>query len=387
MQMAVLKVLHICNLPVPSDHPDYGRLPYHRHPGRWVLNLALAQKTHAEIEPKILVQVPGGSKDFFTNIEGIPVEFLAGPDRLRSSTLFWFDARRLASRVRSLHPDFAHAHGTEDAFGLAVQRSGYPNVITVQGISFHINRVMNTPLFSRARAVELAERICLRRAKHVIAKSEYVAIRLRERFPNLTIHLIPNTIDPRLFQIKDEKAQNVLAFVGTIIPRKGLDLLCDALEIVRIDIPEVTLWIFGDYPDAPSMYEQKIKDRLRSILGERVVFRGAMPSLEVARQVAKAGALVAPSREEMFGNQLIEALAVGTHAIVTEDTAMAENVRRFGEGTVIPQQDHQALAQAIVATLRNRALGNTAEVRKRIFEHMGPEVIARQHFSLYQQLL
>jgi glycosyltransferase involved in cell wall biosynthesis len=187
--------------------------------------------------------------------------------------------------------------------------------------------------------------------------------------------------------VKAERNWNVLAFVGTIIPRKGVDLLCDALEMVRLDIPDVTLWIFGDYPDSPSEYEQQIKKRLRSILGERVIFHGNVPSLEVARQMAKAAVLVAPSREEMFGNQLIEALVVGTHGIVTEGTAMAENVRRFGGGTIVPQEDCQALAKAIRSALRSLASEKTVEVRKRILDYMGPEVVALQHEALYRQLL
>jgi glycosyltransferase involved in cell wall biosynthesis len=380
-----MKVVHACYLPLSADHPDFGKLP--RHPGRWVLNLALAQKKHTAIQPELVVQVPGSRRDFSTTVEQIPVHYLATPNRFRSATLFHFDIKSICRKINMLKPDLVHGHGFEDAYGLAVQRCNLPYVITAQGLHFLINPRVKPPPISRERVVEFMERRCLRKARDTIAKSEYVAVRLKEEFPHLRIHRIPNTIDPRLLEITEEKNWRAIAFVGTITPRKGLDLLCDALGSVRLDVPDVTLWVFGDYPHAPSTYEQEIKDRLRSVLGKRVIFHGTVPSLEVARQVAKAAALVAPSREEMFGNQLIEALAVGTHAIVTEDTAMAENVRRFGEGTIVPQEDHQALAQALVNTLQNRASGNTAEARKRILQYMGPEIVGLQHESLYEQLL
>jgi glycosyltransferase involved in cell wall biosynthesis len=380
-----VRVIHICHLSIPPSHPDYGRI--HDHPGRWVLNLALAQKAHADIQPELLVQLPGASRDFETTVEGIPVHFVKAPDRLRSATFFFFDKRRLARRAKALSPDIVHAHGTEDAYGLAAQATGRPYVVTLQGVSHIINRVIPASLASRARAVELTERICLKRARHVIAKSKYIAAQIKEEFPHLIIHRIPNTIDPRLFEIDEEKQPNVLAFVGTIIPRKGLDLLCDALEIVRSHCPDVTLWVFGDRPSAPSDYEQQIKERLSSVLAERVIFHGAIPNLEMARRVAKAAALVAPSREEMFGNQLIEALAVGTHGIVTEGTAMAENVRHLGGGTIVPQENPSALAQAILAAVRTTASCEGAEIRKRILDYMGPEIVARQHESLYRELL
>jgi glycosyltransferase involved in cell wall biosynthesis len=374
-------------LPLPADHPEYGRVPYHRHPGRWVLNLALAQKAHADIEPKLLVQVPGAKRDFSTTIEGISVEFIAAPDRFRSASLYWFDARRLASRARTLAPAVVHAHGTEDAYGLAAQRTRLPYVITVQGMFFQINRVVSLPLFSRSRAVEIAERMCLRRARDIIAKSEYVADRLAYRFPNLSIHRIPNTLDPRILEIREDKQKNVIAFVGTIVPVKGLDLLCDALDVVRSNVPDVTLWIVGDYPQDPSAYEQRIKQRLRATLGDRVVFHGTLPNLNVARYVAIAAALVAPSREEMFGNQLIEALVVGTYGIVTAGTAMAENVERFGGGAIVPQQDPNALARAIITAITNPPHVPTSVIRKQICEYMGPEIVARRHYDLYSKLL
>jgi glycosyltransferase involved in cell wall biosynthesis len=380
-----MKVVHACYLPLSVDHPDFGRL--RRHPGRWVLNLALAQKKDTSIQPELVVQVPGSRRDFSTTVEQIPVHYLATPSQFRSATLFYFDVKSICRKIHALKADLVHAHGLEDAYGLAAQRSGLPYVITAQGLHFLINRRVKPRLVSRERVVEFMERRCLKKAHHVIAKSDYVAGRLKEQFPNLIVHRIPNTIDPRLFEVKAERDWNVLAFVGTIIPRKGLDLLCDALETVRLDIPDVTLWVFGDYPDTPSEYEKQIKGRLRSILGERVVFHGAIPTLEVAQRVAKAAALVAPSREEMFGNQLIEALVVGTHGIVTDGTAMAENLRRFGGGTIVPQEDCQALATAIRSALQSPASEETVEVRKRILEYMGPEVVALQHEALYRQLL
>jgi glycosyltransferase involved in cell wall biosynthesis len=382
-----LKVLHLCNLPIPSDHPDYGRVPYHRHPGRWVLNLALAQKAHADIQPEILVQVPGASKDFITELEGVPVNFQAAPDRFRSATLFWFDTRRLIPIIRSLQPEVVHAHGTEDAYGLAAQRSRLPYVITAQGLHFLINRTVKPRLVSRERIVELMERRCLSKASDVIAKSSYVCEALAAEFPNLRLHEIPNTIDPRLFTILGEKKTKAIAFVGTIIPRKGLDLICDALAVVQETVPDITLWVFGDYPDISSEYENALKNRLRSVLGERVVFHGAVPSLELARRLATVAALVAPSREEMFGNQLIEALIVGTLGIVTEGTAMAENVRRFGGGIVVPQEDSKALAEAIVTAITNPPHIPTPAVRQRVREYMGPQTVARRHYDLYIEVL
>ena len=85
-----MKVVHLCYLPIPKEHPDYGKVWC--HPGRWVLNLAMAQRAHTRVEPELVVQIPGAARDYDTVIDGIPVHFVAAPVRLRSATLFYFDA-------------------------------------------------------------------------------------------------------------------------------------------------------------------------------------------------------------------------------------------------------------------------------------------------------
>ena len=380
-----MKVVHLCYLPIPKEHPDYEKVWC--HPGRWVLNLAIAQRAHTGIEPELIVQIPGAARDFDTVIEGIPVHFVAAPVRFRSATLFWFDSRRIAARALTLRPDLVHAHGTEDCYALAALRTRRPSVITAQGLFFLINQVVPPRRFSRDRIVEFTERSALRRARHVVAKSAYVADALQRQFPHLTLHRIPNTFDARLAEIRLEKEPQLLVFIGIPVRRKGLDLLADALAEVQRIFPDVRLWIFGDQPDAPSEYEARMKARLRALLGERVIFHGTVPALEVAHALARATALVAPSREEMFGNQLIEALVVGTHGIVTDGTAMAENVRRFGNGTIVPQEDAPALAAAIIDTLKSGEFSERDEARRRVFAAMGPEIVGRQHEALYQEVL
>lgn len=380
-----VKVIHVCNLPLPPEHPDFPRLRC--HPGRWVLNLALAQKQHAGIAPELLVQIPGASRDFQTSLEGIPVHFLAAPDRLRSATLFWFDKRRLARKLRELQPDFVHAHGTEDAYGLAAQESGLPHAITVQGLIFLINRILKPRLISRDRAVEFAERLCLHRARDVIAKSEYVAAELKAQFPHLRLHHIPNTFDARLLEIPPASRGPVVAFVGTVTQRKGVHTLREAMALAQKKIPDIQLWIFGDIAAGAFEYEVREKAKLRELLGDRLVLHGILPSLEVAQRLARASALAAPSQEEMFGNQLIESLLVGTHAIVTEGTAMAENVRRFGNGTVVPQSDPPTLAEALCAALSKDSFPDAAPARQAVIDWMGPKHVAHLHRELYEKIL
>jgi glycosyltransferase involved in cell wall biosynthesis len=387
-----MRVVHLCNLPLPPEHPDHGSVSF--HPGRWVLNLAIAQRKHAGIDARLVMQVPGSRRDFRTEIEGVPAHFVAAPDRLRSATLFLPDVLRLRKAALAEKPDVVHAHGTEDAYALAAQACGKPSVITAQGCFFIINRELPPRLVSRERVVQFTEWMALRRAKHVIAKSAYVRNELARAFPNLAIHEIPNTIDVRLLEIPlDRGRKNAsLAFVGTLVPRKGVHLIADALEMIREADPGcfsmIRLDIFGDRPGREDRYELDCKLRLRNILADRVRFHGTIPAIEVAEALSRAEVLLAPSLEEMFGNQFIEAVAVGADAIVTEGTAMAENARSLRTGRVIARNDASALAHAIREVVSNPAGRNERERwRKELGVLFGPETVAAKHRQLYVDLL
>lgn len=378
-----MKVLHLCYFPLTEDHPDYGRL--RMHPGRWVHHLALAQVRHTDISPELMVQIPGASCDFETTVEGIPIHFLRAPSRFRSATLFWFDSRRLASRVRALAPDLVHAHGTEDAYALAAQRSGLPYVITAQGFHRAINSICKPPLLSRERAVEWTESFCLGRAQHVIAKSDYISKELKSAFPQLILHRIANTYDPAILTLDETRVAKTVIFVGRISPRKGLHHLADALELGGNFLPPMTLWIVGNCVSNPSPYESMQLQRLQTILGPRLKLWGEIPHMEAVRLAARASLLVAPSVEEMFGNQVVEALLVGTPTIVNEGTALAENIREFGNGTIVPTSDPQAFLTAICSRLAIHENGDLS--RSRIRKAFAPEEIARRHHSVYLSVL
>jgi glycosyltransferase involved in cell wall biosynthesis len=130
------------------------------------------------------------------------------------------------------------------------------------------------------------------------------------------------------------------------------------------------------------------KKRLRDLLDERVAFHGTIPAIEVAETLSRTEILLAPSLEEMFGNQFIEAVAVGADAIVSEGTALAENSRRLRSGRVVTRDDAGALAVAIrKAMVSPITLSERIERRKELAGFVGPEAVALAHRKIYEQLL
>src|SRR5207247_2470246 len=135
-------------------------------------------------------------------------------------------------------------------------------------------------------------------------------------------------------------------------------------------------------------YETAPKRLLQETLGDRVTFRGQLGVIELGRLVASSMALVAPSLEDMFGNQLVEALLLQTHGIVAEGTALSENVRRFGNGTIVPREDPEALANAILKALIEPISGaKVQQTRDAAVAAFAPSTVANLHYQVYEQIL
>ena len=224
-----MKIVHLGNVPLDTSHPEKDFIK--RHPGRWVLNHALAQKSIG-LDVEIVTLVHGAKKDYVLEVEGIKVHYLKTAHKWRHMTFYAIDQWRVARYVKKLKPNFVHAHGTEDAYGWAAQRTGLPYCITAQGLFFQIIPTLKRKPSIHEKFLRWGENIVLKRAKYVIAKSEYVRDALAEKYPHLELELIPNTYEPLLDKPIVYPKQQALAFVGTIDDRKGVHLIADALNNV-----------------------------------------------------------------------------------------------------------------------------------------------------------
>lgn len=380
-----MRIVHVGNVPVPPDHPEFGRVK--QHPGRWVLNHVLAQKS-AGLDVEIVSQAHKASRDFDCEIEGVTVHFLRTFHPYRHFTFYALDAWRMARFVRRLAPDIVHAHGTEAAYGHAALRSGLPACITAQGLFFQILPTLGRPPTWNERFLRWGEDRVLRRIRFVVAKSDYVKAALAAKYPRLDLTLIPNTYEPALDAPIAPRAGHAVAYVGTLDERKGVRYLAEAMREVVKAIPDVELHVVGNPEEtAATGYAGEILRSLRETLGPRLVLHGRVPSRELFSILDGCRALVAPSLEEMFGNQLIEGLMRGCHGIVAEGTALAENARRFGNATVVPQRDASAIANALRNELSSSFNPSSLEsVRQNIRDWMSPSSVARKHVLLYEKV-
>lgn len=124
-----------------------------------------------------------------------------------------------------------------------------------------------------------------------------------------------------------------LVFLGRVHPIKGLDILLDAWRRVQARFPEWELDILGPPEDG---HELELAARIRALGCERVTLGGARYGAAKWAAYRAADLFVLPSRSENFGNSVVEALACGTPAIVS-DGAPWSGLAREGCGWWYPQ--------------------------------------------------
>lgn len=133
--------------------------------------------------------------------------------------------------------------------------------------------------------------------------------------------------------------KRMLLSVGQFIPRKGFDVLMKAAASLE---PEMGIYIIGG--EAPESYLQ-----LREELGlKNIHFLCFMKKEELARYYRAADAFVLPTREDIWGLVINEAMAYGL-PVVTTDRCVAglELVEDGVNGYVVPVDDVQALADRL----------------------------------------
>ncbi len=144
-------------------------------------------------------------------------------------------------------------------------------------------------------------------------------------------------------------------FVGTIEPRKGLDVLLAAFAQLAANNPTIELWIAGQPGWAVQEFETLLAAHGSAARIRRLGFvdEAVLPAL-----LRQARVVAYPSRGEGFGLPVLEALACGAMVVTSKDTVMAEVAGTTA--ALVGVGDADALAVAIDAAM---CLGDTDRTR------------------------
>ena len=218
------------------------------------------------------------------------------------------------------------------------------------------------------------------------------------------IDTIPNGVDLQRFRpakSRDESREirrhlgigfgdEVVIFVGGILPRKGVDILLEAWRLVARQRPRAHLLLLGHRHEDQAKFHS-FRDRLNQLVNdspvpERITFTGMVGDVE--RYLRVADVFVFPSHREGMGNAVLEAMATGLPCVLTRFQGFPEDFGTAGREYVLARRTPTDLAAAMLDLLdRNdkcHAMGKRA--RSWSETHLDVGISLDRYACLYREL-
>ncbi len=227
-----------------------------------------------------------------------------------------------------------------------------PAVVTIHDLTFFTH-----PQYHERAKVRFFQRAIVEAARHaavLVTVSAWTAAQLDEVVgDHAPVVVAPHGVDHARFAPAGPDAaaweasgldheRPYVLFVGTLEPRKGVDVLLAAFATLAARTADLELWLVGQQGwraegIVAALRDHPFRDRIRRL--------GYVPDDLLGALLRGARAVAYPSRAEGFGLPVLEALACGAPVATTADTVMAEVA---GEAASLsPVGDADALAHEL----------------------------------------
>ena len=194
-------------------------------------------------------------------------------------------------------------------------------------------------------------------------------------------------IQKKLSLTPDKKDPKQLLFLGRLAGNKGCDYLVKAMPRVLEKFPDTKLVICGDGEEKAHILDLVTQYNI----GKSITFLGTATFDKLVELYYTSIAYIFPSinRLEAFGIVQLEAMANYT-AVVSSDIPGPNAVMEVGKsGLLVPKQDPEALAQAIIQILSDpekaKAMGKRG--RELVETKYNWKTIVAQIAGVYQEAL
>lgn len=258
----------------------------------------------------------------------------------------------LTAKSRSQNSDIFHAHWIASmlpAF-VAALLSRKPVLVTVRGVDLKLLRVpvLGTML-----------KFLLGRCDAISTVSLHFQEKLQGLLPKCSIHLIENGVD----RVEpDSRRQNLLLkfglqlnkyliFAGRLIPLKRIEMLLSLF--VKVRSQDIKLVLCGSLDE--QSYVTTLKEKIRKMnLGDRVLLLGSLSPSEYRQLLSGAVLYCSASEYEGRPNSVLEALAQGVPAVVSDIDAHTALIQDGINGLIFNSEGLEAAAEKVDDLIRDQ---------------------------------
>lgn len=219
-------------------------------------------------------------------------------------------------------------------------------------------------------------------ADQVVAVSKSLQKTLKEKF-NVNACVVYNMVG-KDFHYKPGTSSGPVQYVaaGSLIPRKGYDLLIQAFSKVHLAKEQWHLNIIGSGKEKENL--QQLVEQYN--LQDNITLSGQRSKEEIVALYQQSDVFVLPSRMETFGVVYIEAMACGLPVIATPCGGPEEFVNK-DNGLLVPVNDVDQLAEAIEYMSRHYQEYDKQAIADYCQARFSSEVIAKQLTDIFEDVV
>ncbi len=286
-----------------------------------------------------------------------------------------------APDVRHLHAHFAH--GTTTVTWLAATITGLPFSFTGHARDIYSWKLNRKGWLRRK----------LLAARFVVTCTEANVRHLKRIAPAANVHLVYHGLSADFTTLlKDGKSPQRnghlrILGVGRLVAKKGFDTLVDACAVLRDRGVAFDALIVGQDDKDGEALRRRIQE-----LDVPVQLPGAVGPEALLHEYRRAGALCMPCRllptdRDGIPNVLVEAMAAGAPVVATAVSGIPELVEHEVNGLLIPPDDPEALADALLRLHDDPELAATLtrNGRETVAERFDGERLARELAALFTE--
>ena len=278
-----------------------------------------------------------------------PVNSTSKVFTLLSYLYLFFTAR---SRIKKINPDIVNAHYASTHGVIAAFANIHPLVISVWGADIIYDNGPQTPLIKKTLL-----RFSLNTADIITGTSKFLVEKIAAYVNSHSkIQQVAFGVDISKFTPSSQKKyHNIrIGFVKSLKPKYGPKILLKAFKMINHKYPDTELVMAGNGPMKQEL--KKIADALN--LSDKVEFTGFVSSENLPRHFMTLDIFVQPSiyQSESFGVAVLEASACGVPVVATDVGGVQEVCINQKTGFLVPPNDPDAIADAVIKLLDNPSL-------------------------------
>jgi glycosyltransferase involved in cell wall biosynthesis len=250
-------------------------------------------------------------------------------------------------RMAETDADVVHGHGAK---GGAYARLTFGRKRAVRAYTPHGGSLLFGHDTLAGKFYLSTERLLMLRGDLFLFESGYSEQIFRRKIgdPRGLVRVVHNGVSRAEFEpIATKSDASDIVFLGELRAIKGIDVLIEAIALLRRDGRKVTATLVGSGPDRDTLVAQVERLGLSSV----IQFKPAMPGHEA---LTLGRIMVVPSRAESLPYVVLEAAAGGRPLITTRVGGIPEIYGPLSD-RLVPPEDAPALAHAIAAALDDPA--------------------------------